>query len=54
MKKECIYVADTPNGHCCTINDKQCLTPCFDECDEPGWEYLLSLVKEHIDEIIET
>lgn len=47
MGKECIYVANTPLGNCCTLTNEECINPYIDECDEPEWSYLMELAEEH-------
>ena len=47
MNKECIYVADTPYGRCCTIGNKPCFNPFVNKCDEPEWQYLMQLAKDY-------
>ena len=48
--KDCIYVADTPRGHYCTLTNKECLNLFSEECEEPEWELLMRLAEDYIED----
>ena len=48
--KECVYVADTPLGCCCTIANKECIAHYVKECNEPEWRYLMKMSEDYVEE----
>lgn len=50
MQKECVYVADTPLGCCCTLANKECMNPYVEECNEPEWDYLKMKAEDFVEE----
>ena len=47
---ECVYVADTPLGCCCTIANKECIAHYVKECNEPEWRYLMKMSEDYVEE----